>query len=60
MKRYLSDMGVEEDELRELKFTLEKLIKEGYELDKSKSQNTLQLSIECEILLNFNSISRRK
>ncbi len=60
MKRYLSDMGIEEDELKELKGKLEYVTKERNEQNKIMSENNLQLSIECEIILNCLTTKRKQ
>ena len=51
MKRYLKDMDKEEDDLKLLKVEAEKLAKERTDLLKEKSENSLQLSLESESIL---------
>jgi len=51
MKRYLNDMDKEEDELKRLKDILDKLNKEKNDSTKKKSENSLQLSLECDAIL---------
>ncbi len=59
MKRYLTDMGKEEDELKEIKGKLEYATKERNEQNKIKSEISLQLSIESETLL-MNTATKKK
>lgn len=60
MKRYLTDMGKEEDELRELKGKLECVNKERNEQNKLKSANEIQMSIESESLLALHTATKKK
>ena len=60
MKRYLSDMGKEEDELMDLKVKLENVSKERKEHNRVISENSVQLSIECEAYLVSTTVSKKK
>ena len=51
MKRYLKDMDKEEDDLKTLKVEADKLAKERTDVLKEKSENSLQLSLESESIL---------
>lgn len=60
MKRYLNDMGKEEDELRELKNKLEIATREKNDHTKSKNELSSQLTIECEGLTVVNGTTVTK
>ena len=51
MKRYLREMGLEEDDLKVLRDYSEKLAKEMTELVKERNKISLELNLECDIVL---------